>query len=108
MDTKENQFKELFEKNKMSEGICYLQVTRGATNRVPFIPKNLPILRFKSSDEFILYSSYFYERLIGDKINLYKESKNYFDIKVCLLNYFNLRIIKYDHCYWTKPRTWLI
>jgi hypothetical protein len=29
-------------------------------------------------------------------------------IKVCLQNYFNLRIIKYDHCYWAKPRTWLI
>ena len=32
---------ELFEKNNMSEGICYMQITRGATNRVPFIPKNL-------------------------------------------------------------------
>ena len=47
------------------------------------IPKHLPILRFKSSEEFILYSSYFYERLSGDKINIYKESKNYFD------NYYN-------------------
>lgn len=47
------------------------------------IPKHLPILRFKSSEEFILYSSYFYGRLIGDKINLYKESKIYFD------NYYN-------------------
>lgn len=32
---------ELFAQNKMSEGICYIQVTRGATNRVPFMPKNL-------------------------------------------------------------------
>ena len=32
---------ELFAKNQMSEGICYLQITRGATNRVPFFPKNL-------------------------------------------------------------------
>ncbi len=32
---------ELFEKNKMNEGICYIQITRGATNRVPFFPKNL-------------------------------------------------------------------
>jgi len=32
---------DLFEKNNMSEGICYMQITRGATNRVPFIPKNL-------------------------------------------------------------------
>jgi D-alanine transaminase len=32
---------ELFEKNKMAEGICYIQITRGATNRVPFFPKDL-------------------------------------------------------------------
>ena len=32
---------DLFEKNKMNEGTCYMQITRGATNRVPYIPKNL-------------------------------------------------------------------
>lgn len=31
----------LFEKNQMNEGTCYLQITRGATNRVPYVPKNL-------------------------------------------------------------------
>ncbi len=31
----------LFELNKMSEGICYIQVTRGATNRIPTCPKGL-------------------------------------------------------------------
>lgn len=47
------------------------------------IPKYLPILRFKSSEEFVLYTSYFYERLSEDKISLYKESKEYFK------NYYN-------------------
>jgi D-alanine transaminase len=32
---------ELFAQNKMEEGICYLQITRGATNRVPTCPKGL-------------------------------------------------------------------
>lgn len=32
---------ELFALNKMDEGICYMQVTRGATNRVPSCPKGL-------------------------------------------------------------------
>jgi len=32
---------ELFAQNKMEEGICYLQITRGATNRVPNCPKGL-------------------------------------------------------------------
>ncbi len=32
---------ELFAKNNMNEGTCYIQITRGATNRVPFVPKNL-------------------------------------------------------------------
>lgn len=32
---------DLFAKNEMKEGICYLQITRGATNRVPYFPKNL-------------------------------------------------------------------
>ena len=32
---------ELFAKNHMNEGTCYIQITRGATNRVPFVPKNL-------------------------------------------------------------------
>lgn len=32
---------ELFEKNKMNEGTCYLQITRGFANRVPYVPKNL-------------------------------------------------------------------
>ena len=32
---------ELFSQNKMEEGICYLQITRGATNRVPSCPKGL-------------------------------------------------------------------
>lgn len=34
---------ELFAKNNMNEGICYVQVTRGATNRVPYMPKNLAV-----------------------------------------------------------------
>lgn len=32
---------ELFALNQMSEGICYLQVTRGTANRVPTCPKDL-------------------------------------------------------------------
>ena len=32
---------ELFAQNKMNDGICYLQITRGSTNRVPNCPKNL-------------------------------------------------------------------
>lgn len=32
---------DLFEKNQMNEGICYIQITRGFANRVPFFPKNL-------------------------------------------------------------------
>lgn len=32
---------DLFAKNKMNEGICYVQITRGATNRVPYFPKDL-------------------------------------------------------------------
>lgn len=32
---------ELFAKNKMDAGTCYIQITRGATNRVPWVPKNL-------------------------------------------------------------------
>jgi D-alanine transaminase len=32
---------ELFAQNKMSEGNCYLQITRGASNRVPNCPKDL-------------------------------------------------------------------
>lgn len=32
---------ELFAKNNMDEGICYMQITRGTVNRVPFFPKNL-------------------------------------------------------------------
>jgi D-alanine transaminase len=31
----------LFAQNKMEEGICYLQITRGVTNRVPSCPKGL-------------------------------------------------------------------
>jgi D-alanine transaminase len=31
----------LFALNKMTEGICYMQVTRGATNRIPTCPKGL-------------------------------------------------------------------
>jgi D-alanine transaminase len=31
----------LFALNKMNEGICYIQVTRGSTNRVPTCPKGL-------------------------------------------------------------------
>ena len=34
---------ELFAKNNMNEGICYIQVTRGATNRVPYFPKDLAV-----------------------------------------------------------------
>lgn len=32
---------DLFAKNNLSEGTCYLQITRGAAPRVPYIPKNL-------------------------------------------------------------------
>ena len=32
---------ELFSRNKMEGGTCYIQITRGATKRVPWIPKNL-------------------------------------------------------------------
>jgi D-alanine transaminase len=32
---------ELFSLNKMAEGSCYLQITRGATNRIPSCPKGL-------------------------------------------------------------------
>jgi len=32
---------DLFAKNNMNEGTCYIQITRGATNRVPWMPKNL-------------------------------------------------------------------
>ncbi len=39
-DLKKIQF-ELFRLNKMQSGTCYLQITRGHTNRVPFCPKGL-------------------------------------------------------------------
>lgn len=42
--TKENLLKmqlELFAQNKMSEGFCYIQITRGSINRVPSCPKGL-------------------------------------------------------------------
>jgi len=32
---------ELFAKNNLDAGTCYMQVTRGATNRVPWMPKDL-------------------------------------------------------------------
>lgn len=32
---------ELFARNKMEEGTCYLNITRGQTNRIPHCPKNL-------------------------------------------------------------------
>lgn len=32
---------ELFAKNKMEAGTCYMQITRGAGNRVPWLPKNI-------------------------------------------------------------------
>lgn len=32
---------DLFEKNKMSEGTCYMQITRGVNNRLPWVPKNI-------------------------------------------------------------------
>jgi D-alanine transaminase len=32
---------ELFEKNKMLGGTCYIQISRGQNNRVPYVPKNL-------------------------------------------------------------------
>lgn len=32
---------ELFEKNKMSGGTCYMQISRGQNNRIPYVPKNL-------------------------------------------------------------------
>ncbi len=32
---------ELFAKNDLRDGTCYMQITRGATNRVPYFPKGL-------------------------------------------------------------------
>lgn len=32
---------DLFAKNNLDAGTCYMQITRGATPRVPFVPKNL-------------------------------------------------------------------
>lgn len=32
---------ELFAHNNLQAGTCYIQITRGATNRVPWVPKNL-------------------------------------------------------------------
>ncbi len=32
---------DLFAKNKMNEGTCYIQITRGMANRTPWMPKNL-------------------------------------------------------------------
>lgn len=32
---------DLFSKNNMNEGTCYMQVSRGTANRVPWMPKNL-------------------------------------------------------------------
>jgi D-alanine transaminase len=32
---------ELFARNKMTNGTCYMQITRGQTNRIPYCPKNL-------------------------------------------------------------------
>lgn len=32
---------ELFARNEMASGICYIQITRGQTNRIPSCPKNL-------------------------------------------------------------------
>ncbi|MBM3580144.1 MAG: D-amino acid aminotransferase, partial [Alphaproteobacteria bacterium] len=32
---------ELFKKNGMDAGTCYIQITRGMANRVPYVPKNL-------------------------------------------------------------------
>lgn len=32
---------DLFAKNNMAEGTCYIQITRGMANRVPWMPKNL-------------------------------------------------------------------
>lgn len=32
---------DLFAKNNFDAGTCYIQITRGATNRVPWMPKNL-------------------------------------------------------------------
>jgi D-alanine transaminase len=37
----ENIMLELFAHNKMSSGTCYLQITRGLHNRVPFVPKGI-------------------------------------------------------------------
>lgn len=34
---------DLFNKNNLSDGFVYMQVTRGATNRVPFCPKELDV-----------------------------------------------------------------
>lgn len=32
---------DLFAKNNLTDGTCYIQITRGATNRVPYFPKGL-------------------------------------------------------------------
>ncbi|OFW79772.1 MAG: hypothetical protein A2887_01575 [Alphaproteobacteria bacterium RIFCSPLOWO2_01_FULL_40_26] len=32
---------ELFSRNKMAGGTCYMQITRGKTNRIPYCPKDL-------------------------------------------------------------------
>jgi D-alanine transaminase len=32
---------DLFAKNNLTSGTCYIQITRGATNRVPYFPKDL-------------------------------------------------------------------
>lgn len=32
---------ELFEKNKLDEGTCYIQITRGNHARIPWVPKNI-------------------------------------------------------------------
>lgn len=62
----------------------------------------MTILRFKSSEEFILYSKHFYEKLSEESLNIYKESKANFEkyfndyYKKCSQsNNFTFKSIKY-------------
>jgi len=51
---------ELFAQNKMTDGTCYIQITRGVANRVPYFPKTTPTIcatvspyKGVSSEEFV-------------------------------------------------------
>jgi len=62
----------------------------------------MTILRFKSSEEFIIYSKHFYEKLSEDNLKIYKDSKDNFErfyneyYKKCShSNNFTFKSIKY-------------